>query len=277
MLEEVLIVPIGDLQYGSAQCDFDRFRRHVEWAAAQPNAYFLSMGDMVDLASPSNRGKLKAALADESLYDTVEDALDEIAEQHLQRILDVLLPTRGRWLGFLAGHHFWTFQDGTTSDQRLAQAMEAPFLGYSSMVEVRFKPRSEKRRIHRKPPSFVIWAHHGHSAGTSQLQSAPINRLEHIVKAFEADVYLVGHYHKKVAAKLQRLALQPTTSGKPKLVYKNLILACTGSFLKGYEEGAGGYAEQRMLTPTALGGVVIWARPRFDREGYATVDLDVSL
>jgi hypothetical protein len=32
-----------------------------------------------------------------------------------------------------------------------------------------------------------------------------------------------------------------------------------------------------MMNPVTLGGIVIWARPKYDRDGYASVDLDVSL
>lgn len=272
--QEVLIVPVGDVQYGAQGCDFDRFARHIQWAAAKPNAYFLGMGDFVDFASPSNRGRLKASLQLGDLYETVEDALDDIALGHVDDVMRVLAPTRGRWIGWLEGHHFWEFKDGITSDQLFARKLDAPFLGTSALLEIRFR-RPDREHSKRSDAAFRIWCHHGHSTGSARTQAAPLNALEHIVKAFDADVYLVGHYHRKVAAKLPRIAARfPKGGGKGRLVHKNMVVACTGSFLRGYDAG---YVEKRMLAPTALGGVAIWARPRWDHEGYAEVDIDVSL
>ena len=57
--DETLIMPIGDVQFGSAACDFDKFRRHMDWGMKH-GAYFIGMGDYVDFGSPSNRGALKA-------------------------------------------------------------------------------------------------------------------------------------------------------------------------------------------------------------------------
>ncbi|KKK54615.1 hypothetical protein LCGC14_3082940 [marine sediment metagenome] len=38
--------------------------------------------------------------------------------------------------------------------------------------------------------------------------------------------------------------------------------------------GSGGYAEAAGLSPAALGSLVILARPRYENNGYVTVDLD---
>ncbi len=268
--EELLIVPIGDLQYGSEGCDFDRFERHIAWAAKKPNAYFLGMGDFLDVASPSNRRALKEA----ALYDSVQDALDELAAHHLAEIERVLAPTKGRWLGFLRGHHFWEFQDGTTSDLRLAQAMGAPFLGDAAILRILFPSRSRQKR-----PSLAVWCHHGQGSGA--FQSSPIQKLEQLSRGWEGiDVFLIGHYHRKAAAKMHRL--HPVFADHSNtLRHRTVVLACTGGFLKGYQEGsarggipAGTYVEQGMMVPTALGGIVIVCRPRYET---GTVDLDVLL
>lgn len=274
-----MIVPLGDLQYGSEACDFDRFKRHVEWAVALPNAYFLGMGDYVDFGSPSNRASLRALIEKGELYDTAQDLVDNAAQAHLEELLEVLEPTKGRWLGLLEGHHFWTFADGTTSDTRLCQALGAPFLGTCALVQVRFR---QAKPTHKQAPSFVIWCHHGRGSG--QMQGSPLNKLEQVTKAFDADVYLIGHHHKKASAKMQRLAGIWGPTGKGRLLHKNVIIAGTGGFLKGYMQGSkrgsvarGGYVEQGMMVPVALGGVVIWARPKQEHGGYASVDLDISL
>lgn len=253
--------------------DFDKFKRHIQWGLDH-GAVFIGMGDYVDVMSPTNREKYKQA----GFYDSVQDAMESKATEVEDELMEVLEPTKGRWLGLLEGHHYFPHDDGTTTDTRLAQFLGTSYLGTCAMVQVKFEPEGK-----HAAPSFTIWAHHGHSGG--KLLSTPLNQLESVLKSFDADVYLVGHHHKKVAGKYPFLKAEfGNHGGKPKLVHRNRILACTGSFLKGYQEGSqregraqGSYVEKGMMNPVALGGIAIWARPRYDREGYGSVDLDVSL
>ena len=297
--EETLIVPIGDVQYGVPACDTDRLQRLVDWAMAKPkrgekakSVYFIGMGDYVDFGSPSNRSALKAMIAKGELYDSAVSAIDQAAEEHIANLLDILGPTKGKWLGLVEGHHYWSFNDGTTSDTRLAQALEAPFLGTCAILQVRWDDpwKNAPGTAGKGGPSpfnpyMNIWVHHGRGSG--QTQGAPINKLEKLANAWDdIDVFLMGHHHKKGAAKIQKI--RPRFSGAPhgrhKLEHRNVILAGTGSYLKGYLVGsqrdgrAGGtYVEQGMMTPVALGGVVIWARPVSEKSGHKRVDIDVSL
>lgn len=280
-MEETFILPVGDVQLDPVvkdkprNADVKRFKNYIQWGIDH-NAYFIGMGDYVDVMSPSNREKYQSS----GFYDTVQDALEAKAEETEEELLDILLPTKGRWLGLLEGHHFFPHADGTTTDTRLAAELDCAFLGTSAMVEVRFQPKGK-----HASPSFTIWAHHGRAGG--RLLSTPINQLENVMKSFDADVYLVGHHHKKVAGKYPLVKAQFAEKGGKKhhLVHKNRILACTGSFLKGYQESStrqgraqGGYVEKGMMNPVALGGVVLAARPRYeDSARVATVDLDIIL
>lgn len=283
--DEALIMPLGDIQldpdltaYGVPRsCDIERLRKHVQWGVDR-GAYFLGMGDYVDVASPSNRAKLKAV----GFYDNITALMEKAAFEAEDELKEILAPTRGRWLGLLEGHHFFEYESGQTTDTRLAEWLGCPHLGTSTLVNVRF-PRERGRGT----PNFTVWAHHGRGGG--KLLSGPLNQLEHVLKSFEADVYLVGHHHKQVAGKYQRLVGEFPYSGKPRLRHKSVILASTGSFLRGYTQGSkrgmvprGGYVEQGLMNPVALGGLAIWARPRYSggtasEAHYASVDLDVSL
>ena len=270
---EAILLPIGDIQYGVEACDLDRLKRHLEWADKKPNAYFLGMGDYVDFGSPSNRGKLRGMLANNELYDVVGDGLKDLAERHLEDLKKVLAPTKGKWLGLLSGHHFWEFDDGTTSDTRLADFLEAPFLGSSAIVRMDFPATNSYTNI---------FCHHGEGSGA--LQSAPLNRLEKYMNAWEdVQIFLIAHHHKKVSAKLPRV--RPVFDGEvPGLKEQQCILAGTGSFLKGYVPGstdrgraAGTYVEKKMLRPVTLGAVTIWLRPYVNDVGDGAVDLDITL
>ena len=148
-MREVRIMPISDIQYGAAGCDVDRLRRHLKWGVAN-DFYFIGLGDYVDVMSPSNRRKW----AEAGFYDSVREAMDEKMDRVGKEIQRILEPTKGRWLGLLTGHHFHEFQDGTTTDTRLAAYLETKFMGDGAAVSIlEFKhPRSKLNRAHRKVP-----------------------------------------------------------------------------------------------------------------------------
>lgn len=275
--EEALIIPLGDIQLDpkvrgqQRSCDVDRLKRVIGWGLAH-DAYFLGMGDYVDVASPSNRESLKHT----KMYDNLRNMMEEAAYQTEDELRDILLPTKGRWLGLLSGHHLWEYDTGQTTDTRLAEFLAAPHLGSSTLSPVFLDTGTES---HKRKPMFRVFAHHGQGGG--RLLSGPLNQLEHVLKAFNADVYLVGHHHKALAAKYPLLS---TTGGErggtPNLVHKDRILACTGSFLKGYTQGSrrgpiahGGYVEAGLMNPVSLGAIGIFVRPELN-DGYASVSLD---
>src|SRR3990172_5992539 len=71
--KETRIIPIGDVQYGSTT-DVERLRKYLSWGTKQ-NAYFLGMGDYLDVGSPSNRRVISSLRG--SLYDSIRKGFDE--------------------------------------------------------------------------------------------------------------------------------------------------------------------------------------------------------
>lgn len=272
--EDTLVMPLGDIQIQQDEkaVDWSLLKRTVEWGV-EHNAYWIGMGDYIDMESPSNR----RALQNSGVYDSVMDALDAKAEELEERLQELLKPTVGRWLGLLEGHHYHPHQDGTTTDTRLAQYLRAPFLGTSAYVNTTFNlPGKEGRK------SVVFWGHHGRGGGS--LIGAPLSKLEHVIKGFDADVYLMGHTHKVGAAPVHRV-YPYFYGGKGTLHHKKMYLVSTGSFLKGYVEGhkkngrAGGlYPEDSMMNPLALGSARIWIRPTYKTiDGHGRPDMTVSV
>lgn len=254
--QETWVVPISDLQYGAEGCDIEKFKRHIDWAMKYDHTYFIGLGDIVDVASPSGRQKLQNA----GLYDSVRDMLDDGAQEHLEVVKKILDGTQDRWLGVHEGHHFWEFEaDGSTTDTRLAEFLRAPFLGTCAITQIKFKG------AHRKSPPCQIWSHHGTGSGATM--AAPMNKLEKMMSRFPTvDIFLLAHYTRKVGYPVD--ALVPVFGKYPRLKAKRRILACTGGFYKGYIVGSkrkgramGGYVEQGMMPPTNLGGVIIKIRP----------------
>lgn len=267
--EETIVVPIGDVQLGAQGCDTERLKRNIDWGM-EHNAYFLGMGEYLDILSPSNRQKVRSM----ALYDTAEDMLEEITSQKVSEFLQIVRGSEGRWLGLLEGHHFFEFRDGATTDTMIAQALKAPFLGTCAFVRLKYKV-SQTSSI-----TCTIWCHHG--VGSGQKAAAPLNRLENIMPYFDADIYLIGHQHKKVATPIDQIYM--TRQYPFKLQYRTKIIACTGGYLLGYLQGStqgrpfprGTYVEKGMRPPVSLGCILLFIRPVHNNH-TSRIDLNVGL
>lgn len=245
------LVPLGDLHVGADGFNLDRLSAVID-QTLKADCYYIGMGDYIDFMSSSNRERQINA----GLFESARTIIDDAATRLVDDVIAVLKPTKGRWLGLLEGNHHWVFDDGVSSDQYIARALDAPFLGTCGMVRVRFAEGSHRA-------SCNIWAHHGSGGGATP--AAILNKLHKALEAFEADVYLMGHLHRLVSEKPSRLYC---CMGKSmKVLEKTKILAGTGSFMAGYQQGSrfagrpkGSYVERRILPPTALGAPVIHIR-----------------
>ena len=237
----ITILPIGDIQYGPDAVDVGLLKLYIAWGV-EHDAYYIGMGDYIDFASPSNR----QALAGAALYDSARNELDFRAVELVDDLSSLLAATNGRWLGMVEGHHYWTFANGKTSDQMLAEKLGSPFLGTMAGIELMLPT-----------DSIDIVFHHGSGGGMTP--GWAFNKLNVMRTIYSADIYLMGHTHRRGV-----IAVDNLVSLKGKLLSMTQWLVLTGSFLRGYYQGSsfagrpqGTYVEQRMLPPVALGGIVI--------------------
>lgn len=273
--DEVLIFPIADAQVGADGSAQERLKRWVDYALRFRNSYFIGLGDYVDVASPSNRQRVRNA----ELYDTVMQALHEKGEEHIYQFLKCVDGSQGRWLGMLEGHHFWDFEDGTTSDTRICEKLNAPFLGTCAVVRLSFLRPKTASRIRRSRP-VTIWCHHGTGGGVKA--SAPLNKLENIADSFDADIYLMAHQHKLVATRKPQLYMSQRAPYRVK--ERERVLVSVGSWLRAYQASskqpggrAGGtYVEKRMMPPVAVGGCIVKVRP-LHREDEDRIQIRVEV
>ena len=271
---ELFIAPIGDIQFGAQGCDANKLRRHIAHGLKK-NWWFLGMGDYLDHFSPSNYRALQRAKAGD-LYESSVELLDEAVTARVDKLIHgPLAGTQGRWLGMVQGDHEYTFSDGTHSDQRIAEILDADFLGSTAIINV----YSEGC-----PRPLRIWLTHGRGASSSS--TGKTLHLERMLQTFDADIYLMGHSHLKYAYPLDRLVSVRDGRGKnrkPRLVHETKILGITGSWLNGYQQSAmsttgfrqGGYVERAAMRPIPTGGLLITARPEKESYGWRW-DLTVS-
>jgi hypothetical protein len=233
-------------------CHKKKWLEFLEWAKHKRNAYFLGMGDYDDFVSSSER----KILTNRDLHDTTLQTFDKLYLMHTKRFYDEIKFMDGKLIGLIEGNHYGEFQNQTTTTQKLAELLKCKYLGVSAFIRLSF--HYSTHHFHTD-----IWAHHG--KGAARLIGGSLNRVQQMGEAAEADIYLMGHDHKKSVGLVTKLKLGDGTGRERqevKLHHKKQLYARTGSFLKGYEAEQVSYVADMALSPTDLGVVKIELTPR---------------
>lgn len=72
----------------------------------------------------------------------------------------------------------------------------------------------------------------------------------------------MGHDHKKSVGYLSRLYIKSAKNGEITLGQRKVLIARTGGFLRGYEDGAKSYIATAAYNPTDLGTIKIELTPK---------------
>jgi len=249
--EPIYLFPFGDIHRSSSNCDVDRWLEFLEWAKKKKRSYFLGMGDYDDFSSGSER----LILGNKNLHDSTLDTLDGLYETNTIRIYNEIKFMNGRLIGLIEGNHYGEFQSGITTTQYLAQKLKCKYLGVSSFIRLVLKHKTRRNWM-----SIDIWAHHG--KGGSRKVGGSLNRVEDMCFAASADIYLMGHDHRKSCAYVSTMELSKGGTRVLHLHQKKKLLGRTGSFLKGYVPDKKSYVADLALNPTDLGVLKIELTPR---------------
>ena len=262
--EPIYLIPFGDVHRDSTNCDEERWLETLEWAKRKKRCYFLGMGDYSDFASGSER----IILGDPKLHESTFDTLEGIYETHTIRFWNEIKFMKDKLIGLIEGNHFGKYESGITTTQRLAQLMKTKYLGVSSFIRLTLK---DKKRS-TTSLSLDIWAHHG--KGSSTMAGGSLNTVEKMLFAANADIYLMGHDHKKSVSIVPTLELQGRNALN--LHQKKKLIARTGSFLKGYVPNKRSYVADRAMNPSDLGVIKIELTPKRKVKGKKEqYDIDI--
>lgn len=234
--QEVSLIPFGDIHYGAplhASETFEKYLKH--WRSLGKSAWFIGMGDYTDLASTSERGKIR---------DLHESSIETLEQRGSRAITDELIEKlefmRGRIIGLAEGNHYSVLGSGMTTTQYMCERLGCKYLGVMAFVRLTFNDNGARRALE-------LCLHHGRGSG--RRSGSCFNALEDLAKGHEADIYLMGHDHNLGAKPEQRVFMAPDGSIQSRQVY----FIRTGSFLKGFEPGKPSYATDRCYNPLTLG------------------------
>jgi hypothetical protein len=249
---QITLVPVGCIHYGCALHATEEFDKFCAWAATQDDIYFIGMGDYFDSVSASER----LVFAGSQLHDTTKRSLEEWWEALVEEFVEKTRFMWGRTIGLVEGNHFANISGGFTTTEIMCQkyngllkdtpGVRCQYLGASAFIRIQLKMSNVKRA------SVDIFCHHGR--GAARTSGGSINTVEQMAAIADANIYLMGHDHKKMSVPDCKLRLVCDSKNSTLMVKDRPILYVrTGSFLKAYEPDQRSYAVRRGYRPLQLG------------------------
>lgn len=243
-------IPFGDIHRDSDMFSDTKWKEFLRYAKAQKNAYFLGLGDYTDGMSTSER----KAISSSGMHDTTIRSMERYYEGWTDRLYKELSFMEGRCMGLIGGNHFFDIGNGYTTDTLLAERLGTKFLGVCSFLRMSITITSSTGKSMGTKKNIDIFAHHGKGGGT--LAGSTFNTVEKMANVAEADIYLMGHDHKKgVVPGAPRLTAHSARGGGIRMRERQPFYGRTGSFLKAYEDGKVSYNVDACRTPASLGWI----------------------
>jgi UDP-2,3-diacylglucosamine pyrophosphatase LpxH len=201
---------VGDVHYGSPQCDKERFLRQIEFCLKN-KVYVFLMGDMIEVATRHSVGA--------GVYEQ-----DSTADSQHEQMVEWLRPLAKAKLiiGSHAGNHEERVykETGVNISKALSRELDVPYLGDACWSA--FGVGSQ---------TYTLYSLHGRTG--SRFDGTALLALERISTSFFADLVCMGHTHKCINS---IVITQRVMDGLVKEHKKHLLI--TGSYLK-YDRGYG--------------------------------------
>ena len=245
--KEFRLVFFGDVHRDAPNHAHGRWRQFLEYARKLKDAWFFGMGDYLDSTSTTERECL--GHINKQMHETFRNDVSALQLAKCELFADECDFMRGRIVGMLNGNHYFEFAHGQNSDQKICELLGTKYLGVCSFVRLNFDNCG-------RTCSRDIYAHHG--MGAARLIGGSINRVQQMAEGAEADIYAMGHDHKRIGTPGQcRLFLSRSNRDGLKIEYREPVILRTGSFLASYEPGEVNYNVDACRPPSSLGHVEV--------------------
>ena len=183
-LEEIEIVPIGDVHAGDEFYDEKLLKSVVKYISEKPNRYTILNGDLMNMALTT------------SVSDTYADQLSPAKQ--VEYVANILMPIRDRILGMGTGNHEERVYKATGIDASRYLALELGlkdrYSDNSFMIFLKVGQSQTSRPSKLKQQVYSIFVQHGRGGGRKMGGKA--NRLASSSDIIaDADLYVMGHVH----------------------------------------------------------------------------------
>jgi len=224
--EFVEVFSVCDMHIGDILFNHVEFHRFIQMVLAEPNRYLIVNGDILN-----NNLKNSAGSAFEDVIPPSEQ------KKEAKRMLS---PVRHRILCMNGGNHEERSMREADQDvtEDMAESLGVPYQEDQNLVKL-----SVGKRPSGKPYVYTIYVTHG--SGGGKKPGSILNSLEDLSKTITADVYVIGHAHKRIAHKA---VTQHPDLRNNKVVEMEQLYVCTAGWLK-----YGGYPVRKMMRPQVRG------------------------
>ena len=266
--EKICFWFIGDIHRDTPQCDKERWddclKKIKESFNEFKQVYIFGMGDYHDFVSFSEQAKIRAS----NLHDTTIARLDLDVQERNRKFANECSFMRDHFLGLIEGNHSWTFKEGKTSTEDLAERLGTVCLGWLSYFRL-----SIKLNKLNKYAKIDFCLCHGKAGGKTA--GVTFNQVDEMRKVFPvADVYCFGHDHQRGVLPQSILV---ATDGNFTIKQKRQFLCRSGSFKRAYMENTSGYEIGRLLKPSDLGAlqlIVYIRREKRNKQDFCITEIE---
>lgn len=248
------IHPWGDVHWDTDECEHSRFDADIrEMRTSKAKKLYLGMGDYLDFMAFGDRKRAQCA----GFHDTTFQKLNKVAMADVRAFKEKIGFMAKDMIGMIDGNHSWVFSNGKSGTEELCDYLKVPYLGWVSYIRIML----DRNGSHSK---LDIVACHGKGGG--KLAGTAINQVEDMLRVFpEADIYIMGHNHQRGGWPISRLfAVQDSRNTSFNIREKTQWLCRSGSYMRGYQTGSGGFVSSKLMSPSFLGKITI--KVRYQRE-----------
>jgi len=167
--------------------------------------------------------------------------------------MELFKPIKDRCIGLHRGNHEECLRLKYHFDvmAKMKEAWGVPLLEDTAFTRLTFDRNGDHTE------KFILWTSHSNAGGRGT--GGKLNRIEDCMAIFDADVYVVGHGHRKVITSLT--ALSASDKGDLHLISRRRVGGMTGAYFKTYLEGHSTYGEKGMFSPSDLGAIKLTIDP----------------
>lgn len=251
--QEYTIYPLGDLHLGPKACWEKKLREDVKTIAKDKYGIVYGMGDYFDCITRNDK-----RFDSRDISDWVQaDEIDEVVDLQIERGIEILSPIADKFMLLIEGNHESKMRriNGTNPTRRLAKALSKvcgrniPYCGKAAFVRQRFSRGGAVTQI-------ISCLHHGWFAGRKK--GGKINNMDDALNRFRCDLFICAHAHDRLVTPGTQIGIGQKEN---KIKEHRRFAVMTGSYLKTYPDGAGGYGEDFGYPPTDIGYVPITVTP----------------
>lgn len=222
--DRIIIIPLGDLHWGSSYCNRRKIVELIFWAKEKKNVFFILMGDLIECATRDSVG--------DGVYKQILNPYDQFVQ-----VSQLFQYIKEKILGVHIGNHEFRIAKSSSFNpcDLLARFLETKYLGFSALNTIKIGDNL-----------YDIATTHG--TGGSRLPHIKLKKVIDFSQIYLADIYCMGHVHERITVPTE---IKYRDGMDIKTKKRHFLL--TGHFL----EWKDSYAEMAMLLPSQIGVPII--------------------